>query len=106
VKLRTTLADVLTDRFLTGEAQDGIAADVEWLNETGDPFDWQSPEAHSLAMVLSGPNRRICIFFNGESTEIKMTIPPAKGMTWNILAGTGSDVPPHSVFVFEESMVS
>jgi glycogen debranching enzyme len=97
LKLRTLLSDVIKDEFLTGEN-----SDVEWQTATGEALDWSKENIRSIAMVLNGSQRRICVLYNADSVVVAFGLQPLPGRKWHNLRGAGLQCPAQSVMVFEE----
>ena len=97
LKLRTLLSDVIKDEFLTGEN-----SDVEWQTATGVTLDWSKENIRSIAMVLNGSQRRICVLYNADSVDVAFGLQPQPGRKWHNLTGAGLHGPAQSVMVFEE----
>jgi glycogen debranching enzyme len=103
VQLKRQLADVLDDRFLTGQAVEAHRPDVEWFGIDGRPLDWANENTRCIAMVLATETRRICIFINGSSVSQNLRVPAADKLQWHNLTGKSLDAPAQSVMVFEEA---
>ncbi len=80
--------------FLTGDLLPGADfADVQWLSERGAPLteaEWNEPERHRLAMVLSdGDNGggRFAVLVNGDRRATSFTLPCIHSFAWRPVIG-------------------
>ena len=102
VELRNQLSDVIRDEFLMGLHHENASPDVEWFTVDGKAMDWSRDNNRTIAMVLSSPDRRICILFNGTPTSTGLNVTAKTGMLWRNLTGHDLEAPAQSVMVFEE----
>lgn len=102
VELRYQLSDVIRDEFLMGLHHENASPDVEWFTVDGKAMDWSRDNNRTIAMVLSSPDRRICILFNGTPTSTGLNVTAKTGMLWRNLTGHDLEAPAQSVMVFEE----
>ena len=102
VELRRSLHDMIEDTFLNGGKRANGNPDVSWLDATGRPIDWSVADHRVLLMVLASDKRRVCIFLNGSSESLPLSVTPAKDKLWRNMLAKGKHVPAQSLGVFEE----
>ena len=102
MQLRHGLRDVIDDTFLNGGSRANSNPDVTWLNANAQPLDWSRADNRVLMVVLASDKRRVCIFFNGSSESLPLSVTAASGKLWRNMLAKGKHVPAQSVGVFEE----
>ncbi len=99
--VRRTHAALRSDRFLTGQAEDGPYPDVEWRTAQGDalqPRDWDDPAGATLQMILAAPSAaaggldRVAVLVHRGSQGIAIRLPePRDGQAWRVQIDTANE---------------
>jgi glycogen operon protein len=90
--MRRAMPALRETSFLTGKPlKRSTFPDVEWLTETGLPFEethWHEPERRRLSLVLAGgEGARFAVLVNGDRRACVFTLPERPGYAWAPVPG-------------------